>query len=303
LGAARDAAENGRSFPLRSNPVVERVMSNLDAAEADVLRLAPLRWVSGQMPSILTRVCAHLPKDDPRRLSVEDIARRPTDKELNDLDRDRVLAALRGASTQQRRDIVALENLRAILLVPILLLTIAAALLAAVGATDPTLIPLCFSPQSQVVCPTNEISVPGDVFEPARIDAATRAAASGWDIPLVELVGVVAATVAAATALRRFPRSANAAYDFPMLLALLKLPTGALTAVLGILLIRAQFVPGLSALDSSAQIIAWAVVLGYSQQVFTRLVDQHAQAAVEDLTATSSPPERPDARSSMSERE
>jgi hypothetical protein len=278
-------------------------MSNLDAAEADVLRLAPARWVSGQMPSILAHVRAHLSADDPRRLSVEDIARRPVGEELTDVERDSVLAALRGASTQQRRDIVALENLRAILLVPILLLTIAAAMLVAVGATDPALIPLCFSPQGQVVCPTNESSVPGESFDPARIDATTREVASPWDIALVELVGVVAAAVAAATALRGFPRSATAAYDFPMLLALLKLPTGALTAVLGLLLVRAQFVPGLSALDSSAQIIAWAVVLGYSQQVFTRLVDQHAQAAVEDLTATSSQPADTHPRSSTSERE
>jgi hypothetical protein len=305
LDAARDAAEGGRVLfgPLRSNPVVERVMSNLDAAEVDVLRLAPSRWVSGQMPSILAHVRAHLSEDDPRRISVEDIASQPANEALTDVARDRVLAALRGASTQKRRDIVALENLRAILLVPLLLLTIAAFLLLAVGATNPTLIPLCFSPTAQVVCPTNEASVPGAGIEPARISAATRDVASAGDIALVELVGVVAAAVAAATALRGFPRSATAAYDFPMLLALLKLPTGALTAVLGLLLIRAQFVPGLSALDSSAQIIAWAVVLGYSQQVFTRLVDQHAQAVVEDLTASSSDTRDTHRRSSASERQ
>lgn len=42
----------------------------------------------------------------------------------------------------------------------------------------------------------------------------------------------------------------------PVVLALLKLPTGALTAPLGLLLMRGGFVPGLSALDSPAQIIA-----------------------------------------------
>jgi hypothetical protein len=40
-------------------------------------------------------------------------------------------------------------------------------------------------------------------------------------------------------------------------LALLKVPLGALTAVLGLLLMSGGFVPGLSALDSSAQILAW----------------------------------------------
>ncbi|MGG7571613.1 hypothetical protein [Streptomyces sirii] len=63
-----------------------------------------------------------------------------------------------------------------------------------------------------------------------------------------------------------------------MALAWLKLPTGALTAVLGLLLMRGGFVPGLTALDSSAQIIAWAIVFGYSQQVFTQFVDKQGQA-------------------------
>ena len=71
-----------------------------------------------------------------------------------------------------------------------------------------------------------------------------------------------------------------------MALALLKLPTGALTAVLGLVLMRGEFVPGLSALDSSAQIISWAVVLGYSQQLLTRFVDQRAQSVLENFGRT-----------------
>ena len=38
-----------------------------------------------------------------------------------------------------------------------------------------------------------------------------------------------------------------------------------------------QFVPGLTALDTSAQILAWALLFGYAQQVFTRLADQQGQ--------------------------
>jgi hypothetical protein len=65
--------------------------------------------------------------------------------------------------------------------------------------------------------------------------------------------------------------------------ALLKLPSGALTAVLGLLLMRGEFVPGLSALDSSAQIIAWAVIFGYSQQLFTRFVDERAKTVLDGV--------------------
>jgi hypothetical protein len=66
-------------------------------------------------------------------------------------------------------------------------------------------------------------------------------------------------------------------------LFLLKLPAGALTAVLGLLCMRGGFVPGLTALDSSAQILAWAIIFGYAQQVFTRLVDNQGQDLLEDV--------------------
>ena len=72
-------------------------------------------------------------------------------------------------------------------------------------------------------------------------------------------------------------------YGIPLALAWLKLPTGAITAFLGLLLMRGQFVPGLSALDSSAQILAWALVFGYAQQLFTRLVDQQGQTVLETV--------------------
>ena len=63
----------------------------------------------------------------------------------------------------------------------------------------------------------------------------------------------------------------------PVALAVMKLPTGAFTAVLGLLLMRGNFLPGLSNLDTSAQIIAWAIVFGAAQQLVTGLVDRRAQ--------------------------
>jgi hypothetical protein len=42
-------------------------------------------------------------------------------------------------------------------------------------------------------------------------------------------------------------------------------------------------VPGLSALDTSAQILAWALVFGYAQQLFTRLVDQQAHTVLQTV--------------------
>jgi hypothetical protein len=45
---------------------VERADSELDAAEAALLRIAPPAYVIGQLPAILTRARTHLPANDPR---------------------------------------------------------------------------------------------------------------------------------------------------------------------------------------------------------------------------------------------
>jgi hypothetical protein len=88
--------------------------------------------------------------------------------------------------------------------------------------------------------------------------------------------------VAAAVAIAGI-KGTSTPYSLPVAQAAVKLPLGALTAVLGLLLMRGEFVPGLSALDTPAQIIAWAIVFGYAQQLFTRLVDQRAQSVLDDV--------------------
>jgi hypothetical protein len=149
-----------------------------------------------------------------------------------------------------------------------------AAALVVVGILAPDIIPLCYVPGDAVVCPTDMTAVP---FDSPRADEVVRATASAPDIAVVELAGILGAAITAVVALRRL-RGSSTPYDPVVVLGLLKLPVGALTAVLGLLFLRGNFVPGLSALDSSAQIIAWAVLLGAGQQLFTGLVDRQALA-------------------------
>ncbi len=66
--------------------------------------------------------------------------------------------------------------------------------------------------------------------------------------------------------------------------------------MLGLLLMRGGFVPGLSALDTSAQILSWAIVFGYSQQLFTRMVDRQAQSVLDDVGGRGAAGDRPTAR-------
>jgi hypothetical protein len=102
------------------------------------------------------------------------------------------------------------------------------------------------------------------------------------DIALVMRIGLAAAGITGAAALRHI-RGSSIPFAVPVALVALKLPTGALTALLGLLLINGGFIPGLSALDSPGQFLAWALVFGAAQQLVTGLVDKKAQSVLDSV--------------------
>lgn len=138
------------------------------------------------------------------------------------------------------------------------------------------------------MCPTESESSPTGT----DVDDQIAAVVATWDYIVIEIVGIVAAGISAASALRRINGTATP-YPVPVALALLKLPMGALTAVLGLVLMRGGFVPGLSNLDSSAQIIAWAIVFGYSQQLFTHFVDRQGEVLLSNVRGPAPVPPAP----------
>jgi hypothetical protein len=327
IEAARQAAGAAKLWPrkrLRNGPLIERAMSNLDAAEAQILNLAAPEYVLGQMPSLLRDVQCHLIPTDPRRQTFERIAQQlgvhdpdhpvPQITEGDDSlekkiavvkeDRGRIVTAVRGASSAALRERLRLRSFRNVVVLTTLLMALLAIAIALTGYFDKTLIPLCFKPeaagQAMVVCPIEQSSLfptspqatstPG--AETTDIDDAVNATATPYDLMVVELVGLTAAAVAAAAGIRRI-RGSSERYGLPAALAALKLPTGAITAFVGLLLMRGQFVPGLSALDTSAQILAWALVFGYSQQLFTRLVDQQGQTVLDNVRGANKPTPSP----------
>lgn len=307
LVAARDAAEGKRptgSWPGSTlwrrwlvkihGADIERALYNVTAAEANLLRIAPMSHISTVMPSLLAHVRQHLASDDPRRVLMEDLAQDARKAVLDESRREFVIAAVRAADLEKRGEVMRVRSFRNVLLVSTVLLVMIAVALAVFAGLRPTALPLCFAPQepgkAQLVCPTG-----GTVIEGVAADAlptvdqlndAERRTVNSWDVPLVQTMGAVAAAVAAAVAIRN-ARGTSTPYSLPVALGLLKLPLGALTAILGLVLMRAQFVPGLSALDTSAQIVGWAVVFGYAQQLFTRFVDQRAHAVLDDVGSNS----------------
>jgi hypothetical protein len=274
---------------------IERATGNLDAVEAHLLRLAPSDYVRGEMPSVAAYVARYLKKDDPRRARIEHLAQAAETRELLTAEREAVVAAYHAASSQRRRELMRVRSFRNLLAIASGVLLLVAIGLGVLGSLRPEAIPLCFEPESRdttsLVCPTGREAIErGD-----DIDTKVAETVSGWDIWLVEIVGLIAAAVAAALALGGI-RGTSTPYALPVALAVLKLPTGALTAVVGLILMRGGFVPGLSALDSSAQILAWAAVFGYAQQLVTRFVDQQAHAVLDDVGGQGAAGDRPTSR-------
>jgi hypothetical protein len=286
---AREAAEGQprRGFWFRAVATLagsphERTASNIDAAESDLLRMAPEEYVCGQMPSLLAHVRAHLPLDDPRRCRMEELAKHSRIRGLTPVERNILVSAVRAANSESRREVMRVRSFRNVLYLAATIMTVALIGLTILAISRPDVVPLCFAPTGKVVCPTSETPVTRGM----PIDPVVRAQADPWDILTVEILGLIAAAVASAISLRNI-RGTATPYSLPVALACLKLPTGALTAVLGLLLMRGNFVPGLSALDTPAQILSWAVIFGYAQQLFTRFADQRAHAVLDQVGAPS----------------
>ena len=282
---------------------VERAWGHIDAAGETLLRAASAEYVVGQLPRVERRADRALKCDDSRRIHLRDVAKRfappnpaanapAAPATLSESEREVIVTALHAANCESRRKQSRVRSFRNMLLIWGLVLALVAGGLAFLGYSRPELALFCFQPSGQAVCPTNvavtdnRLAVTGQPAPPqdakavAAQDAKTRAAARKGDVILIELIGLAAAALAAAAAVRRI-HATKTPYGVPFAVAVVKLPSGALTAALGLLLMRADFVPGLSALDSPAQIIGWAIIFGYAQQLFTRLVDQRAQTVLD----------------------
>jgi hypothetical protein len=301
------AAESGKGRIQRlwrgvTGASFERALGNLDAAEVHLLRLAPSSALIPALPSVQAHVNRYLPKDDPRRQAVDRIAERHGERVINERkarlgharrhalgheQREMVLSAQHAANSQRRRNFIRLRTFRNLLVGGIVIFAVIGIGLGVLGSISPTTIPLCFTPEAEgrvtVVCPRGEtplgrISADRDLDpDPAIARTATRG-----DVSLVELLGALGAALAGAAALRNLG-SNSTPYAVPVTVALFKLPTGAVTAVVGLQLMRADFVPGLSALDSSAQILGWAVVFGIAQQLVTQFADSQAAGLLENV--------------------
>jgi hypothetical protein len=289
LKAAREAAwpENDKRLPVGhqfldwwTGAPCEAAYVNLHEAEIALAQLLPDDQVQARIPEALARL---------QTMEVTDPRRRAAETQLaSNLSPDQRRAAFQSAvriglelKDQQHDRLRGFRNVVLTTATGLMLLVVA---LCAVGAWKPDALPLCFGPPPTTAAPGQPpppiqgpvgVACPSEEAPPTPGTQPRRLPAPG-DVTLVALLGLLGGGLSNALAIRGL-QGTSTPYDVPVALSLLKLPSGALTALVGLLFIRGEFVPGLSQLDNQPQILAYAFLFGISQQLFTRLVDQRAQ--------------------------
>jgi hypothetical protein len=218
--------------------------------------------LAGRREDVLAQVRRYLPAEDARRRAVEEKIEDGASLD-GPAQRQRLSCALLAAHAASDDAHRRLRGLRNTLIISLGVLGLLGLALTVAGVVWPDAVSLCFTNEFPPVCP-------GGTGGPSAGDTA-----------LVLAAGLLGSAVVGVGALR-YGRGTGSPYRFPLLLLMLKLPLGALTGWLGILLIHGEFIPGLSQLDTSGQILAWATVFGAGQQAVSRLVDRRAQEALDD---------------------
>lgn len=270
LEAARAATMKRDPIPGRASnwwrgTLVEAAFQNLHAAESLLAGVYPAEVVWAEIPEAARRVETTLDPGDPRRACAETLLR----------ERDGVLAASPAELVRWReclrksievgfnaadQEHTRLRNFRNAVLGGAIVLSVLLGAFVGFVWANPTDVSFCFVPEADAapVCPTGAGRPQPD------------------DVLVVALLGMLGGLLSGIMSIRNM-QGTSVAYDVPQALAWLKLPLGALSAIGGLLVIRGEFVPGLSNLDSSDQVLAYAFVLGVAQQLLVGTVDRHAQ--------------------------
>ncbi len=259
--ALREDPIPGRFWNWWRGTLVEAAYREMHTARAQMVDLYDESELIAEVPHVVARANATMHRDDPRRLTVKELlACAP------DVRRARVRRLVGDSYEQLDLEHAQLRSFRNIVLGSALLLMVIVVGTLAIVAINPSLMPLCFKGPIPA-CPTSQ----GPLSQPQSAD-----------ILVVGVLGALGGALAATLSIRNL-KGTSTPYDVPVALAMLKVPMGSLTAILGLVAIQGDFIPGLTELDSQGQILAYALVFGFAQQALSRLLDKQAQTLLEGL--------------------
>lgn len=254
---------------------------SVHAAEVFLVDLLSDDEIRVRMPSVLARARTVLDADDPLQHGVNRL--NPDIDVIDEVCRVNFKEAMRAGFQAEDRIYLRIRTFRNLVVKCTVLLFVLVGVMIWLVAMHPQSMPLCFAP--------GVTGVGGGPAAPTICPSGDHMPPSSTDIMIVAGLGLLGSAVAAAFSIRRVQGTPNP-YDIPVALTFFKLPLGAFTAVTGLLLLGGDFVPGLSDLDNQRQILAYALVFGYAQQLISRLVDERARTIVGQLPnapATTSP--------------
>ena len=277
--AKADALLDESSRPVKwlRGTKVEGVWSCIHSAHARMIEVASLDQVDALVTDVRSAAGAYLAEKDPWRKKIDEWKRR-TDFGYGD--RELLSFGLRRAYDGNAERYTQLRRYRNIMFGAALLFGVLAGALAGLGAAEPDALPLCFTPtaaKAQQVCPS------GEDKPKARDDAIGVG------------LGMMGGALGGVRSLTRSSRATVSSYTLRVARMALKMGVGALAPVAGLLFLKAGFAPGFDGLDSQAQILGYAILFGMSQQLLTRIADQHAEAVLKSASSetesTDTPPD------------
>ncbi|GIG21098.1 hypothetical protein Cch01nite_18220 [Cellulomonas chitinilytica] len=180
----------------------------------------------------------------------------PQDERLH---RQRLSFALSAAYASADREHQQLRLLRDRLVRVAAFTWLALAIVVLAGTLVPTLFPLCSGGDGAQVCPTG------------------RGAPSAGDVATVVFLGMIGAGLTAVLAVSRARPSASP-YRLMPALSLLRIPLGGIVAVLGIVVMQSEVIPGFQGVLDVQQIAVYAIVFGFAQEAVTRLLENRVRA-------------------------
>lgn len=241
---------------------VARVLAHINAVEATITSLSRPETVAAKLPDIIADAALLLKPHDAR---LDDLRQYAAKQALTEEDRGAIAQDVRAIYAACADEHVRTRSFRNLLFGATFVLMLFAVGIGLLGWCAPGWFALCASDHpAAATCPTGGW------------------APSGGDVFLVELIGLFSAGLMGSVAIRRM-RGSSTPYAVPMASLLVKLPTGALTALAGLLLIRAGVLGPDVAAAARAQLVAYALIFGGSQQAFTRLIDIQTQNVLDSI--------------------
>jgi hypothetical protein len=226
---------------------------------------------------VSTRLGMALDRNDPRRVEGERAMQNSTGLAR----RAAVKQAMETAYDASDEEYVRLRDFRNIIVLAAVAIAVLTGALIALVARWPDAIPLCFDPA--VTAPPAQ----GQVAPVGSVCPSGGKQPSWGDIVIVAGLGALGGALGGLIGIRKL-RGTSTPYSVSSALAVLKVPSGAMTTIVGMLLLAGGFVPGLTNLDSQRQILSYALLFGIAQHLVTRVADNRAQQILDNLPSKDS---------------